>query len=174
MRFTADEFLRMEELGAFEGHKLELVDGELWEEPLPGMEHGEPQMRLGYLLVTAASPDLYVSGEVSVRLGHDRVRDLDAALVRRSAARRRAALPEDIILAIEISDTTLAVDLQTKAAERARAGIADYWVVDIRSAAVHAMSVPGPDGYATRTVVRFDEPLPVPGGGTVVIAPSAI
>ena len=168
-RFTADEFLRMEDLGVFEGHKVELADGELWEEPLPGMDHGELQGLLTYLLVTAASPDVYVSGEVSVRLGEHRVRDLDVALIRRDATRARIAMPADVKLAIEVSDTTLATDLHVKAAEYAQAGIPHYWVVDIRSSAVHAMRAPGPEGYAERSVVRFDEPLPVPGGGTIVI-----
>ena len=173
VRFTADEFLRMEDLGAFEGHKVELADGELWEEPLPGMDHGELQALLTYLLVTAATPDVYVSGEVSVRLGEHRVRDLDAALIKRVATRGRIAMPTDVTLAIEVSDTTLATDL-LKAAEYAQAGIPHYWVVDIGSSAVHAMHAPGPDGYAERSVIRFDEPLPVPGGGTIVIgSPSA-
>jgi Uma2 family endonuclease len=44
---------------------------------------------------------------------------------------RRNARPEDILLAVEVADTTLGFDLTTKAALYARAGIPEYWVLDV-------------------------------------------
>src|ERR1700678_623537 len=39
--------------------------------------------------------------------------------------------PQDLHLVVEVADTTLNFDLTTKAALYARAGVADYWVLDV-------------------------------------------
>ncbi len=65
----------------------------------------------------------------------------DIVLLRSSVSKftERHPKPEDIHLVVEISDSTLAFDLGTKAALYARAGIIEYWVLDVqgRSLTVH-------------------------------------
>lgn len=170
-RISADEFLAMLDAGVFGDRKLELADGELVEVPLPGMTHAELQMLIGHLLMTTVPPDLFVVGELTVRLNPSRVRDLDAAVVLRSARKPGPAGPNAIALAIEIADSTLATDLHAKALDYAQAGIAHYWVVDPLAAVVHVQTDPQAGGYARRAVVRFGEPLAVPGGGAITIPP---
>ena len=60
-------------------------------------------------------------------------------------------------------------DLGAKASDYVRGGIPNYWVVDLVGSAVHVMSAPGEDGYATRTIIRFGEDLAVPGTDAVIV-----
>ena len=61
--------------------------------------------------------------------------------------------PADLSLVAEVSDATLAFDLSTKAALYARAGIVEYWVVDVngRNLTIHR----DPDGGRYRSVIRY-------------------
>lgn len=68
-------------------------------------------------------------------------------------------LPDAVRLVIEVANDSLAYDLGEKAQRYAAAGIADYWVVDLVGRVTHVHGQPGPEGYATRQVVRFEEPL---------------
>lgn len=167
-RFTADEFLRMEELGAFENRKVELANGEIVEEALPGSEHSWLQARLIFLLMSTAR-SFKAMAELSVKISDDTVRDFDSGLIHFGAGKVRAVPPSAVLLAVEVSVTTLHTDLHVKAAEYARAGIPEYWVADAGHQVVHVMSAPGEHGYTRRVAVGFEEPLEVPGGGTIVI-----
>jgi hypothetical protein len=69
----------------------------------------------------------FVHGELISKLGKKRPHV--NALVAVQAPR-----PGDLRLAVEISDTTLGFDLTTKAELYARAGIVEYWVVDVAAA----------------------------------------
>jgi Uma2 family endonuclease len=169
-RFTADEFLRMEALGAFAGRKVELANGQIVEEPLPGWTHARLQAWLIGLLMRAAPAGAIAVGELSVRLSELTVRSFDVGLTSPDVGDVQAAAPADVLLAVEIAVSTPAVDLNDKAAEYAAAGIPAYWVVDAVAEVVHVMSEPGPHGYAQRRVVRFTEPLATPGGGAITIA----
>ena len=77
----------------------------------------------------------------------------------------RKPLPEDVLLLVEVAASTLAMDLSTKADLYARAGIADYWVLDVnqRRMIVHRDPVTGK--YSSVVVYREDEsvaPLAAP------------
>lgn len=60
----------------------------------------------------------------------------------------RNPVPAQIVLVVEISDTTLLFDLSAKALLYARAGIPEYWVADVDGQRFHQFREPGPDGYA--------------------------
>ena len=168
---TADEFLELEGNGVFRNRKVELVNGELWEEALPGWTHSRLQMYVGILLASVVDRNaVVVVGELSVRMSESTVRDFDCGLTVPRLGDVRAVAPAQVVLAIEIAVTTLPGGLNIKAREYAAAGIPAYWVVDAASEVVHAMRGPGPNGYAERAQVGFAEPLEVPGGGTIVLA----
>ncbi len=67
--------------------------------------------------------------------------------------------PEDIALLIEVSDTTLDHDLGAKAKLYARAGIAEYWGVDLKGRRIHQHREPGADGYASLRIAASGESL---------------
>ena len=65
--------------------------------------------------------------------------------------------PADVRLVGEVSDTTLRTDLTTKAQIYARAGIAEYWVLDINGRRLLIHTNPGADGYGLVTEYADDE-----------------
>lgn len=168
-RFSAEQFLRMGELGAFEDMKVELADGEIVEVSPPGFNHSMMQGRIYSLLLSAVAGTGWLVGvEAGVVLGPRRIRGLDVVVASRAPAGKLLA-PMDIIHAVEISDTTLERDLLVKAPEYAQAGIPHYWVVDLPARAVHVFAEPGGTQYARRSIVRFGEPLDVPGAAPVTV-----
>lgn len=164
-RFTTAEFLAMAATGAFADMRLELVRGELQRMNPPGTRHGSTQARVIVKLATALAGNdgLTLVGETAIDLGADTVLGADVALLSLAAVESRPAHVDEVLLVVEVSDATLARDLGDKADDYAAAGIATCWVVDVASEVTNVLTSPGPQGYASRRVVRFTEPLPVPG-----------
>lgn len=68
-------------------------------------------------------------------------------------------LPADLRLVVEVSDTTIGFDLRTKAGLYARAGIVEYWVLDIAGRRMVVHRDPGAGRY--RSVIAFNEDEPL-------------
>jgi len=82
--------------------------------------------------------------------------------------------PEDVLLLIEVAESSLAYDTGEKARLYAEAGIADYWVIDLAEDCVEVFRDPQPTGYRSRQTYRGDEevrPLAFPD---VSLQPSAL
>jgi Uma2 family endonuclease len=169
-RFSADEFLRMVDLGAFDEMKVELDDGEIVRMNPPYAPHGTAVAEVIVALATRIEGSgLRLSGEAGVVLADDTVFAFDAALVRGEVPEGRYR-PDQLRLVVEVSDTSLDRDLGRKLREYARADVPLYWVVDVNARVTHVMSAPGENGFAVRDVVRFGESLELPDGlGSVVL-----
>ena len=169
-RFSAEEFLRTARLGAFDETRVELEHGEIIRMNPPHAPHGAAVARVIVALASAVGrSEIRVTGETAVVLADDTAFALDAALVQGEVP-QGACAPEQLLLAVEVADTSLERDLGAKALEYARAQIPACWVVDVSAGAIHVMTAPGEDGYLSRTVVRFAETLALPGGlGEVVL-----
>lgn len=157
----------MEAVGAFEGMKVELVEGELQRVNLPLSEHGRVQGELIFLIRQAlpANTLLRVLGETGILLGADTLRGADVTVLRRPVESSRHLDPDDVLLLVEVANETLARDLGSKMIDYAAAGIPHYWVADVNARVVHVMAEPAEDGYRSRQVVRFGEPLKMPDAG---------
>lgn len=80
----------------------------------------------------------------------------------------RQALPRTALLVIEVADTSLGKDRGVKSAIYARYGIAEYWIVDVKSMTVEVYSDPDPETGRYRTMVTVAKdatlsPAHVPG-----------
>lgn len=167
--FTARDFLRMMELGAFEDMRAELVGGVI-EKMMPAfMSHGECNASLIVKITESyrGTPFRFAT-DLVIGVDDSTVRAVDIAVVVPDMPEREAAEGKQVILAVEIADATLARDLGLKARDYARAGIATYWVVDLKARAVHVMRDPGEGDYATREIVPFGQPVAVPESGATV------
>jgi len=65
--------------------------------------------------------------------------------------------PEDLLLVVEVSDTTLRLDRGTKASLYAHDGIQEYWVVDVNGRQLFVHRQPAAGGYGEITAYRADE-----------------
>lgn len=67
--------------------------------------------------------------------------------------------PVDLLLVVEVSDTTLRFDLRTKALPYARAGIVEYWVLDVTGRRLYVHRQPTATGYGEVLEYAEDETL---------------
>lgn len=161
-RFTTAEFLRMCEADAFEDWKVELIDGELERMHQPKSFHAMRQASVMFQLAQAVGAER-AWGDAGIDLGENTVVAGDAVVLRAIFTENRWLLPADVLLVVEVSETTLDRDLGMKRRKYAGAGIPEYWVVDGGRAVVHLFSDARDGDYADVSIVRFGEPLAVPG-----------
>jgi Uma2 family endonuclease len=152
--WTRAEVAVLEGTGLFDGTHFELIEGELIDKMgklrphVIGVKH--------CLLALAA-----VFGEDFVDVGAPiDVSDADnprnepepdvIALRSRSSDLSSNPAPADLALVIEVADSTLRLDRSTKARLYARAGIVEYWVLDIRDRRLFVYRDPAGDAYQTR------------------------
>lgn len=139
-RVSVEQFHRMIEAGCFnDGDRVELIDGEMRDMAPIGPPHGGSTDILNMLFTPklAGNAIVRVQGALVLDDGTELYPDLQ--VLRERAAHYRAQNPtaEDVLLVVEVADTSLAFDLLTKLAQYARAGIRRYWVVDIKHRCIH-------------------------------------
>jgi Uma2 family endonuclease len=61
--------------------------------------------------------------------------------------------PEEIELVVEVADSTLKQDCEIKDKLYAQAGIADYWVLDLKNRQLHVFRNPTPMGYTSHLIL---------------------
>lgn len=167
VRFTPDEFMELVQhppIADWLG-KIELVDGEIVRMAPGNVPHWNAQ-RIVFLHLQSAfsalGPNWIVGQEPTVRLVGDTIREPDVAVLRDPDLSAKIFDRSALFLAIEIADTSLAIDLGAKLRDYAEAAVPHYWVVDLNSNQTQVMSNPFDSGYRTRLTVAFGEPIPVP------------
>lgn len=163
-RITADEFWLMVNAGAFANDRVELVRGKLIEMAPSSTPHGMLVARIGARIYNAYGDEdwLHII-DTYVTLAPNTVRAPDIAVVARTDGSGAELTGKDVILAIEVSHTTLTEDLERKRVHYAQAGIRNYWVVDVVGERVHRFLDPAGADYATVVVQGFADALPLPG-----------
>ncbi len=147
---TAAEYLRMGEAGVFAPDaRLELMDGEIIEMAPIGSRHAAVVNTLNALLVQRVASRGIVSVQNSLILSDRTVPQPDLALLRPSPDRYFSALPStrDVLLLVEVADSTLRFDTEKKVPLYARAGIAETWIIDVVAQRLRVFREPGVDGY---------------------------
>ncbi|GAA3260486.1 Uma2 family endonuclease [Sphingomonas yabuuchiae] len=166
-RFTAPEFLHMVESGAFEGMKVELIDGELERMNPPMNGHSAAQANVVFYLAQKLGLAV-VRAETGLVLNDSTVVACDAALLRQPLVENRFLTPYDVQLVIEIAQTTQSRDMGLKRMLYAQAGIPTYWVIDGVRRVVHVYADPVEGDYCSVHTVRFGEALAVPGSDAAI------
>ncbi len=150
-RITADRYQKMVATGVLTKYdRIELIDGEMLNMPPIGLRHSAVRDRLTKLFVLCAGDSAIVSPGRSVQLGEYSMPQPDLMLLKAREdfyAAQIAAAP-DVLLIVEISDSSLAFDQGAKRALYARYGVTEYWVVDIPGQCVHVYREPAADGYS--------------------------
>lgn len=159
---TAQEYLRMGETGVFAPDaRLELIEGEIFEMAPIDPPHAGAVITLTRLLIQRAGEQAAVSVQNPVIASELSVPQPDFALLKPRRDNYSTAHPRrgDILLAIEVADTTLATDLGIKAPLYARGGIPEFWVVDVNEKVVHVFREPGAQGYRTSFIAAGGDEL---------------
>ena len=158
-RFTLDEYRTMVESGILTADdRTELIEGEIWEMAAIGSRHASSVKRLNRLFAPL-SPSALLSVQDPVDLDAENEVQPDFALLRTSPSfyLERHPGPAEVLLIIEVADSTLGFDRGTKARLYARAGIAELWIFDLAGRALEVHRDPGPNSYATIRRLRPGE-----------------
>ena len=130
-RFTVEEFQRMGEAGIFApDERLELIDGEVIAMTPVGPKHIWSVIHLNEYFTRLLRGEFFVSPQLPVEVGGHQPNP-DFAFLRLRSSQDAVPQPEDCVLAIEVSDSTVNFDRTTKRRMYAGAGIPEYWVLDL-------------------------------------------
>ncbi len=154
--FTVDDYHRMAEVGLLtDDERTELLNGEVVYKMPISSRHAGCVKQLIEMLVTRLTGRCIVGAQDPVRLSGTSEPEPDVSVLRPRADRYRRSHPEpaDVLLVIEVADSSLAVDRGVKAALYAAAGIPELWIVDLAGDAVEVHRTPAADGY--RSVERL-------------------
>lgn len=174
-RWTVEECDTFREMGFLEGGRYELIEGVIVDK----MGHGNPHSRaicaLMNLLATLFGLEkirVQLPIRIEGELGRVNEPLPDVALTRESyEAYDETPTPNDLLLVAEVSDSSLRFDLTTKARLYARAGVGEYWVLDIEKNSVIVHREPTSTGYESVTEWETGEalsPLALPSASVLV------
>ena len=161
-RFNVDDYARMGEAGILTADdRVELIAGEIREMSPIGPPHAGIVDRLAELLFARLAGAAQVRTQGPVRLNRYTEPEPDLAVLRRRADYYQRHHPQagEILLVVEVADSSLLYDRAEKMPRYAQAGIPEAWLVDVAAREVTIYSVPQPDGYARERVVRRGEPI---------------
>jgi Uma2 family endonuclease len=150
--FTADEYFQMIEAGILAADdRVELIEGEILEMPPRAPNHNASTAILNRLLVLGIRLRGFILPGGTIRLSTKSAPAPDIVVLRPHPRkyRDRYAEPEDVLLLVEVSDSSLRRDRELKLPIYARAGINEYWIVNIRDEILEVYKKPTGSAYAT-------------------------
>jgi Uma2 family endonuclease len=153
-RFTVAEYLRMVEVGLLrKDDSVELMWGEIIEMSPINVPHALCVNRLNTLLSAKLAGRAIISVQNPIQLDEYSLPQPDIALWKLPSDeyRDRLAGPSEVLLVIEVADSSLRHDRRAKTRLYGAAGIADYWIVNLSERRIEVYSEPLPDGYRTTT-----------------------
>jgi len=148
--FTVEEYERMGEAGIFPPNaRLELIEGEIYEMSPIGSPHAACVDALALLFNEVARRRFIVRVQSPIRLNDFSEPQPDVSLLRWRDDFYRGAhpTPADVLLVVEVSDTTTETDRKVKVPLYARAGIPEAWLVNIPDGRIEVYSDPSGDAY---------------------------
>ena len=170
LHWTCAEFHRFGDMGAFEGRHAMLIDGVIWEEgPM------NPPHAITLELVEAALRTVFGSGwrirsQSPLVLGEDLDPEPDFAVVA-GAPRGSTGHPTTADLVVEVADSSIDFDTNDKRLLYAKAGIREYWVVDINARRLLVYRNPQTGDFANQQSLGSGDTItPLASTGAVQVA----
>ena len=163
-RLTVDEYHRMGQAGVFAPDaRVELIEGEVIDMAPIGTRHASAVKRLNALLSTAAQGRAIVAVQDPLRLSDANEPEPDLMLLRPRADFYAQAHPgpADVLLLIEVSDSTAAYDLGIKVDLYAKHRVAEVWIVDLDNNVVRFFRDGDGQGYTDITASETPRATPV-------------
>ena len=171
-KLNVHDYHRMADAGILgEDDRIELIDGDLIDMAPIGPGHAAIVNGLNEALVMACAGRAIVSPQNPIRLDRSSEPQPDLAVLRRRAdfyAAGEPPGPADVLLLIEVADSSLRFDRTVKLPLYARAGIAELWIVDLHRRALDAYRRPAGDGYGELTTHQRGEQV------ALVLAPEIV
>lgn len=148
--FTVEEFHRMTDVGILtERDRVELIEGEILQMAAIGTRHASCVNRLNQGFSQQLGNQVIIAVQNPVELGPFSEPQPDIALLqwRDDFYESRHPQPEDILLIVEVADTTIETDRQLKIPLYARNGILEVWLVNLNQNCIEVYREPAAPGY---------------------------
>jgi Uma2 family endonuclease len=146
-RFTVEEYHRMGEAGILGPEdRVELIDGDIVTMSPIGFRHANIVTNLTELFVDRRAGRFRVSPQNPLGIGERSEFQPDLVLIKGDEPLGHQPSPADVVLVVEVSDTTLRFDLSVKLPRYARAGVPEVWIVDVARDAIERYTNPRDDG----------------------------
>lgn len=169
-RFTVAEYDYLAELGFLtEDDRVELICGQIIEMAAKGKLHSTVSRQLLRELSKLIDTRATLQSQDPIILLHDSEPEPDFAILKNRSDNYLAAHPnaDDILLLIEISDSSLKYDQEVKLPLYAESGISDYWIFNLGENCLEVYSKPyqkpqGQFGYCMKRIVLVNEAIALP------------
>lgn len=152
--FSVGDYLCLAESGILqETERVELIWGEIIKMSPIDIAHASTLNRLVWLLMNVLGKQAILSIQNPVKLSEESLPQPDIAVLRFQVGfySERHASPDDILLLIEVANSSLKYDRRVKSALYGSAGIADYWIINLPARQIEVYREPRPNGYRTVT-----------------------
>ncbi len=162
-RWTRERYERMVAAGVLTPEdKVELIDGEMIEVTPQGTAHAAAIMAAEEALREAFGPGYGIRVQLPLALTDDSEPEPDIAVVEGSWRNYREAHPSTALLVVEVAEGSLDYDRERKGSLYARAGIEEYWIVNLPDRLLEVYRNPGKSdgiggGFAYREVLHISE-----------------
>ncbi len=153
---TIDDYHRMIKTGIIhEGERIELISGQIFNMAAKGTRHtvATTELMSELLLLLGRRAKIRCQDPITLPNNSEPEPDIVIARLREDNYLDSHPTPADIILVIEVADSTLSFDRNTKAPLYAAAGISEYWVVNLVDDRLEIYSQPESDIYTNIQVV---------------------
>jgi len=159
-RMTVEELYRLyESRDPADTQRMELLEGEIVFMMPPGPLHSSSNTRMNRLMTQKVGDALTVRCQEPVRINRRNELQPDVAVVklRKDDYALSHPDPDEVLLIIEVSDTSLEFDLNAKRRAYAKAEIAEYWVLDVNSRELHVFLNPWEGDYTQHSTHQGDD-----------------
>ena len=159
---TRHEYQLLTEAGAFKDRRVELIEGVIYDKMAAMLgPHAMAVSKTSLAFFTAFGGQVAIRIQLPIRLNDNSEPEPDLALARGADDDYPDhPAPADVLLALEVSDATLAFDRRAKASAYARAGIVEYWILNVEERQLEIHRGPQQDsampfgwGYSVRLIV---------------------
>lgn len=161
-KFRAAEVYKMMEIGILpEESGWELIDGEIIHRVTIGSKHASVVRRLSRILERNFGELFQISGQNPIHIDEYNEPEPDIALLkpREDFYAESHPRPEDVLLVIEISASTVEYDREHKKTLYAEAGIGEFWLVNLKDNTVEVYSQPKNGNYRLTRILERGENL---------------
>ena len=147
-RWTRAEYDRLVDAGMFHGEPVELIGGQLMVAEPQGAYHSSGIGAAGDTLRSALPRGWLVRVQMPLALDDESAPEPDLALVPGTWADYTANHPARPVLVVEVAESSLAFDRREKGSLYARAGVPDYWILNLVDRVLEVHRDPAPDASA--------------------------
>lgn len=160
--WNVDEYHRMLETGIIAAdERVELIEGQVIPMSAKNPPHAATTLCASDYLKRLLAEVALVRVQDPIQLSQYSEPEPDIAVVRIDPRKyiNHHPAPNEIFLLVEVADTTLETDRKQKARLYARAGITDYWILDVNQRQVYVFREPGIEAYKLELILQEDARL---------------